>query len=229
MGDQVNLDAGMSKTLHQGIRVLECLSESATGMAVTEVAEALGVHRTVAHRLLHTLEAHRLVRRDSAKRFHPGSGLVPLGEPVERDLRTAALPILEELANEAAATAHLVVQEDAAHVRALLVVEPRGAAMHIAFRAGQLDDLNRGSAGLAILAAGPALPDERREVSEARARGYAITYSEVIPSVYGISVVVPTRRAPAMSVGVSSFSLDDEQHLAAAVLRGAQRLGQELS
>ncbi|MEX0427389.1 IclR family transcriptional regulator [Nocardioides sp. DS6] len=226
--EAVTLDAGMSKTLHSGLVILEILSATPSGLPVGAVAEAAGVHRTVAHRLLRTLEAHRLVRRDSAKRFHPGPGLVPLAEPVARDLRSVALPVLEELADAAGATAHLVVQEDPDHVRALLVVEPRHASVHIAFRAGQLDSIHRGSAGLAILATRPAAPDDRDEVTETRTRGYARTFSEIIPSVYGLSAAVPRRASPAMSVGVSVFELDDEARLANTVRAAADRLAHEL-
>lgn len=225
----MELDARMSKTLHSGLRVLELLAEHPDGLTITEVAEGVDVHRTVAHRLLHTLEAHRLVRRDRAKRFHPGPGLVPLAEPVDRDLRSVAQPLLEELADEAGATAHLVVQEDLDHVRALLVVEPRRASVHIAFRPGQLDKISVGSAGLAILAVQPPRPGERPEVGEARRRGYALSFSEVIPSIHGLSAAVPGRWDQALAVGLSVFELAEEERLAALVLNGAARLGRALS
>lgn len=75
--DEVVLDSSMSKTLHSGLRVLEVLSARGSAMTITEIADAVGVHRTVAHRFVRTLEAHRLLRRDRAKRFHLGTGLVP--------------------------------------------------------------------------------------------------------------------------------------------------------
>ena len=226
---EVGLDSGMSKTLHSGLRVLELLCEHPDGLTITEVADGIGVHRTVAHRFLHTLEAHRLVRRDRAKRFHPGPGLVPLAEPVDRDLRSVAQPLLEELADDAGATAHLVAQEDAEHVRALLVVEPRRASVHIAFRPGQLDKISIGSAGIAILSAQTSRPEERDEVSEARRRGYAVSYAEVIPSVHGLSAAIPGRWDQDLSVGVSLFELTDETRLAALVTATALRLSRALS
>lgn len=224
--DEVVLDSSMSKTLHSGLRVLEVLSARGSAMTITEIADAVGVHRTVAHRFVRTLEAHRLLRRDRAKRFHLGTGLVPLAEPVERDLRTAALPLLEELADEVSATAHLVVQEDSRHVRALMVVEPRNASVHVAFRPGQLDAIDRGSAGLAILSGQPARAGERDEVHTARERGYAVSFSEVVPSVHGVSAPVPNGRDGAqLSVGVSVFDLGDVDRLGAAVRATAQLIG----
>lgn len=229
---EVMLDAGMSKTLHSGLVILEIVCASPGGLTISEIAEAAVVHRTVAHRLLRTLEAHRLIRRDAAKRFRPGPGLVRLAEPVDRDLRTLALPVLEDLAESVQATAHLVLQEDPDHVRALLVVEPRNAAMHIAFQPGQLDGIHHGSAGLAILAARPPTRDERPELATIRRRGYATSFSEIIPGVHGLSAAVPVPRpgpnSPAMSIGISVFDLQDEQRIAQAVMAAARRLGDVL-
>ncbi|WP_028473423.1 IclR family transcriptional regulator [Nocardioides alkalitolerans] len=229
MSERSGETAGLSKTLDAGLRVLELLATHPDGLTITEVADGIGVHRTVAHRFVRTLEAHRLVRRDKDRRYHLGAGLVPLAEPVERDLRALALPLLEELADEVAATAHLVVQEGAEHVRALLVVEPRRADVHVAFRAGQLDSIDRGSAGMAILAALPEQDGERPEVTRARAQGYAVSFSEVVPSVHGVSAPVPALRdGAAMSVGVSVFDLAAEVELGRAVTSAAERLARAL-
>ncbi len=131
----------MSKTLHHGLEILELLTSYPHGLSVTDIADGVGVHRTVAHRLIRTLEAHHLCRKDSFKRVTLGAGLVTLAEPVEQDLRTLARPILQELAEATEATAHLVVRESDTEVRALMVVEPRSAKVHVAFssRAGRSD------------------------------------------------------------------------------------------
>lgn len=229
MKDESSPNSRLSKTLDSGLRVLELLSEKPHGLTITEVAEGLGVHRTVAHRFLYTLEAHRLVRRDRDRRFFLGPGLVPLADPVDRDLRSIAQPILEELADETVATAHLVTQEDPDTVRALLVVEPRRSRAHIAFRPGQLDPITVGSAGLAILAAGPPLPDERIEITRARTDGYAVTFGEIIPAVHGLSVRVPGGQEPALAIGVSVFKLDDPRHIASLVSKAAHELASVLT
>ncbi len=124
---RVEPDSGMSKTLHNGLEILELLAAHPNGLSVSEIAEGIGVHRTVAHRLIRTLEAHRLCRRDDYKRVALGAGLVTLSESVEQDLRTLARPILEDLADTVEATAHLVVRESDTTVRAMMVIEPRRA------------------------------------------------------------------------------------------------------
>ncbi|KJF24013.1 IclR family transcriptional regulator [Rhodococcus sp. ACPA4] len=222
----VQVDSGMSKTLHHGLEILELLTSYPHGLSVTDIADGIGVHRTVAHRLIRTLEAHHLCRKDTFKRVTLGAGLVTLAEPVEQDLRTLARPILEELADATEATAHLVVRESETEVRALMVVEPRSARMHVAFRPGQVDPIDRGSAGLSMLASLPPVDGERDEVRIARARGYASTIGEITPSVHGISAAVPGRRGDAItSIGISAFHADDQDALGAEVIAAAQKLG----
>jgi hypothetical protein len=118
----------------------------------------------------------------------------------------ATRPVLEDLTDAARASAHLVVRENAEQVRMLMIVEPRQARMHVAFRSGQLDPIGRGSAGLAMLAAAPPLPGEREEVTRARERGFAVSSGEIAPGITGISAVVPTGRdAQETSIGLSLF------------------------
>ncbi|WP_246128007.1 IclR family transcriptional regulator [Amycolatopsis rhizosphaerae] len=220
--NSVRLDAGMSKTLHNGLQILELLTGHPQGMTLTEIADGIGVHRTVAHRLVRTLEAHHLCRRDRFKRISLGNGLVRLAEPVEQDLRTLARPILEELGDLAQATAHLVVRENERQVRMLMIVEPRQGRMHVSFRPGQIDPIDRGSAGLAMLAAEPPVPGEREEIALARKRGFAVSYGEIASSVIGVSAMVPGRE---VSIGLSLFEAPDEEALGRNVIEAAQRLG----
>ncbi|GLZ14946.1 transcriptional regulator [Actinomadura sp. NBRC 104425] len=218
------VDSGMSKTLHNGLQILELLADHPRGLTLSEIAEAVGVHRTVAHRLVRTLEAHHLCRRDRFKRISLGAGLVRLAEPVEQDLRTLARPVLEELTDASGATAHLVVRESDDRVRMLMIVEPRRARMHVAFRPGQLDPIDRGSAGLAMLAARPPVPGERQEVALARRRGFAVSFGEIAASIIGISAVVPGAN-PQTSIGLSLFEAPDEDALGRLVVDAAARLG----
>ncbi|WP_231644802.1 IclR family transcriptional regulator [Sciscionella sediminilitoris] len=216
------LDSGMSKTLHNGLEILELLVTHPKGLTLTEIAEAIGTHRTVAHRLVRTLEAHQLCRRDRFKRISLGTGLVRLAEPVEQDLRTLAKPVLEELTDLTQATAHLVVRENDKQVRMLMIVEPRQARMHVSFRPGQVDPIDRGSAGLAMLAAAPPIENEREEVTLARERGFAVSYGEIAPSIIGISAMVPGKE---ISIGLSLFSAPDDSALGNTVAEAAARLG----
>ncbi|GAA3421474.1 IclR family transcriptional regulator domain-containing protein [Streptosporangium vulgare] len=66
-------------------------------------------------------------------------------------LREGALPTLRRLAEEVGATAHLTVAEGDDGL-AVAVVEPSWTNMHVAYREGSRHPLERGAAGLAILA-----------------------------------------------------------------------------
>jgi DNA-binding IclR family transcriptional regulator len=108
----------------------------------------------------------------------------------------------------------------------LMIVEPRRAAIHVAFRTGQLDPIGRGSAGLAILSAAPPLPGERAEVTLARERGFAVSKGEIAPGITGISAVVPGGRDhPETSIGLSLFETPDPDELGRLVVTAAHRLG----
>jgi DNA-binding IclR family transcriptional regulator len=219
----------ISKTLHNGLRILELLAARAGGATIAEIAEAIEAEWSVAQRLVVTLQYHDLVRRDDQKRIHLGPGLVALAEPIERDWRVVAGPILQRLADALHATANLVIVERGSQVRALIVVEPTAAPAHIAFRAGQVHPINQGASGLAILASRPPSPGERPEVAEARERGYAVTCGEVIPFVTGVATPVPTGSGPStMSLGVSLLTVSDLDETGKQVIAAAAELASML-
>ena len=98
-----------SQTLSRGIRALELLAEAENPLSIAELSEGLGVHRSIAYRILRTLEAHSLVMRDDAGRVAAAPGLAALARGVSRDLQSAALPELSALANELSMTAFIAV------------------------------------------------------------------------------------------------------------------------
>src|SRR5881409_2122161 len=116
--------ASPSQTLSRGIRALEILAEARRPLTIAELAGALGVHRSVAYRILRTLEDHSLLVRDDAGRVQPGAGLAVLARAVSRDLQTAALPELTQLANTLNMTAFVAVW-DRQDCVTLVTVEPR--------------------------------------------------------------------------------------------------------
>jgi DNA-binding IclR family transcriptional regulator len=172
-----------SQTLHRGLLTLELVAGSPTPMTVADVAAGLGLHRSVAYRMLRTLEDHRLVWRTPDNRYAAGAGLSVLARPVVPTLQSAALSELPLLANAVGMTAFLVVlQEDEAVT--VTAVEPRHSEVHVSYRPGTRHRADRGAPGLALLAGDRPLPDERPEVTEARARGWVVTHAEVLPGMW---------------------------------------------
>lgn len=216
------LPAG-SQTLARGLSALELICRAESGLTIQEVAEQLGVHRTVASRLLATLQQFRLISRHDG-RFRPGSGLAVLGATFDHNLRELSMPVLRRLAEATHATASLLVAEGDQQV-SLAVLVPRGVAYTLSFTEGSHYPLNRGAAGLALLAAGPPEPGERKEVSEARKKGWVMTHGEVEANAYAIAV--PLRRsppAPATCINLISHRPDILERGRPAVVAAAREL-----
>src|SRR4051812_42166803 len=98
-------NAPQSQTLDRGIRILEHLATVGTPQPVMEIAQSMGLHRSITYRLLRTLEDHELVERDAAGRYWLGLGVAALGRGVRTDLQAAALPRLNALVAELGMTA----------------------------------------------------------------------------------------------------------------------------
>src|SRR5699024_5433846 len=91
---------------------------------------------------------------------------------------------------ELEATVALLVREGNRAV-ALAVVPPTSGTYHITFSEGAYHPLSKGAAGIALLAAEAPSPGDSEQVVEARSRGYAKTFGEVEPHMYGLAVPLP--------------------------------------
>ncbi len=198
-----------AQTLDRGLRILQVLAGAAEGLKVAELAARLGLHRAVVHRLLATLADHRLVARTREGHYRLGTGLVDLAQRVSPGLQAAALPELSRLAEEVGATAFLTVA-DGDEAVALAAVEPRRTRMHVAYRPGSRHPLDVAASGIAILAGRPPRPGERAAVTEARARGYAVSRGELQPGTVGIAAPVVVGGRPA-EASVAVVALGEAQ------------------
>ena len=182
-----------AQTLARGLSALKQITEAPGGLTIQEVAERLDVHRTVAARLLATLEQFHLITRQDG-RFGPAAGLAVLGASFDNHLRELSVPVLRQLADRSGATASLLVAEGDEQV-AVAVIPPADIAYHLSFREGSRYPLDRGSGGMALQATKPAHDGERELVAETRKRGWVMTHGEAEPDVYGLAVPVH-RSAP---------------------------------
>ena len=225
-----------SQTLSRGIRVLEILAEARGPLTITELSSALGVHRSIAYRILRTLEDHGLVTRDPAGRISLGSRLAALARSVAHDLQAAALPELTAVANELGMTAFLVVL-DLRECITLVSVEPRHAVVTVAQRPGTRHPLAVGAPGLAIQSslsdseweAFAAGEQPRAEAAVAHSSGFATSHDEVIPGMS--SVAVPLRipgHAPAAIAVVFVASDRPVEALAARLTDAAAAVSRDL-
>ena len=181
-----------SLTLDRGLRALSVLHGRADGMTVAELADALKTHRAAVYRLLSPLTDHHLVRRLPDGRYALGAGLIELASGVQSRLQVEADPVLRELADRLRATAALTVRDGEEAVVAA-VVAPPDQLVHLTYRTGMRHPLSRGAPGLALLAALPPEPDEPDEVTEARARGWAVSTGQLLPGATGVAAAIASR------------------------------------
>ena len=189
--------APQSQTLDRGLAVLELVALSAAPVTVDEVASGLGLHRSIAYRLLRTLEDRRLIERDRRGRYCAGAHLAVLARSARTPLRDAAGPELDALAERLGMTAFVVVR-DRDEAVTVDVVEPRSVDVHVVYRPGTRHPIDRGAPGLALLAAEPAVAGERADVARARRRGWASSRGEVLPGMASVAAPVGVGAAVAV-------------------------------
>ncbi|MCB5275533.1 Glycerol operon regulatory protein [Arthrobacter sp. SO5] len=228
--------ASPSQTLSRGIRALEILADAQRPLTIAELADAMGVHRSVAYRILRTLEDHSLLVRDDAGRVQPGPGLAVLARGVARNLQTAALPELTHLANTLTMSAFVAVWDHEDCVT-LVTVDPRHTGATVVQHPGSRHPISAGAPGIAIQSAhsehewataAPRIP-YRPEAAEARRRGYAASHDEVIAGVSSLAVPVrvPGGRPAALAV-VYIRAAQDPDEVAAALAASARRIETQL-
>jgi DNA-binding IclR family transcriptional regulator len=227
-------EAPASQTLSRGIRILEILADARDPLTIDEVARRLDVHRSVAYRLLRTLEDHGLVSRDGSGRVELGSRLAALAAGVAHDLQAEALPELTEVANDLAMTCFLAVL-DRDECVTLVSVEPRHAVASVAQRPGSRHPVAVGAPGKAILSLVPpaqwpdVAPALAAQVADAAARGFAQSHDEVIPSLRSVAVPLALRGRPPAAVAVVYLaSAHTPEELAARLARAAAGIREAL-
>lgn len=228
-------DAPASQTLSRGIRILEVLADARGPLSIDEIAEALGVHRSIAYRLLRTLEDHGLVSRDGSGLVALGARMAALAAGVANDLQAEALPELTAVANELGMTCFLAVL-DREECITLVSVEPRHAVASVAQHPGARHSVTVGAPGKAILSQ---LTDQewpsgaraalRTEVAGVHTAGYATSHDEVIPTVQSVAVPLALRGQRPAAIAVVHVATDrTAAEIAARLQRSATTIREAL-
>lgn len=209
--------AESSQSLERGLRLLRLLADAAAPMTVTALAEALQTHRPVVYRLITALARQGMVHRDAEGRWRLGLGVLHLAQRIQPQLRDAAAGPLRRLAEDVGATAHLTIS-DGGEALAVAVIEPSWTDYHVAYRVGSRHPLDRGAAGLAILALdAPSQP------------GYVTTSGELQPGAHGIAAPVTGVSDLRASVGVITLGELDTDEVGVRVVQAAEEIRAALS
>ncbi|MBM4567608.1 helix-turn-helix domain-containing protein [Rhodococcus hoagii] len=197
--------AAGTQTLARGLHALELVANSASGLTIQDVADRLGVHRSIATRLLATIADRRLISRGPDGRYRAAGGLAALGREVYSGLREVATPLMQNLADRLGASVALFVAE-ADDAVAVVVTEPANSTVRVSFRQGGRHPLDRGAAGYALLSALPPRPGDPR-VTEGRRTGYVISFGEVEPGYWGLGApLAQVENEPAACLTIISAS-----------------------
>lgn len=148
------------QSVDRAVTILEHLA-GAGWSGVTEIAHALGVHKSTASRLVTTLKGRGLVvQHDDTGKYHLGFGLVHLARSVEVgfNLKQRARPVCERLADETGETVVLAVADGHTVVNVDQII-PQSGIVSMSWM-GRRTPLHCTANGKAMLAH---LPADRRE------------------------------------------------------------------
>lgn len=244
------------RVLERAVSLLDLLSGDDRDIGLVEIAAALGLHKSSAHRLLMELERFQYVSKSPATgRYSLGGKLIELGmKAVSRlDLYQASRPYLERLVAETGETAHVGVLREG---EIISVVNVQGSQnLRLPSTVGHRSPAHCSSLGKSILAFLPELELDniirsqrmkaytertittpalfRIELGKVREKGYAVDDEEIEEGLKCIGAPVRDHTGKvvaAISIAGPSFRLKDRRlpALARAVMKAATDLSGHL-
>jgi len=102
------------QSVYRALKLLEyvCTSDDHRGVSLSELSERIGLSKPSVYRLLNTLQAFHFVSKEpETGLYRPGPGLIELAQKgLERfEIRSIALPYLEDLQKKTNETVHLAI------------------------------------------------------------------------------------------------------------------------
>lgn len=202
------------QAVDRAVDVLEFLA-SKQRAGVTEIAAALGVHKSTAFRLVNALAARGLVeQREQRGKYCLGFELIRLGgaKRLQPDMITLANPVCERLAEEVGETVNIAVSEDGMAVN---IAQARGLAAVITQNwIGRRTPLHATASGKVLLAFTPTR--ERSDLFAVELEQYtSLTVTDVAVLEEELSQIT------AQGYGLASEELEVGLNAAAAPVRAA--------
>jgi DNA-binding IclR family transcriptional regulator len=219
------------QTVDRALQLLQAFDTPEQALGVTELAAALGVHKSTASRLAGTLAARGFLERPTGSdSFRLGPELARLGLLAleGRDLVDLARPAMQRLADEAGETVNLAVLEGGEAVN--VAQEDGRHIVGVGSWAGRRTALHCTANGKALLAfsAIPDLPrsleaftprtitkvgELEREIARVRRLGYATNVGELEEGLHAVAAPVldPAGRCrAALSVSGPAYRMAEE-------------------
>jgi DNA-binding IclR family transcriptional regulator len=239
----------------KAVAILESFLAGADEMSLTEIGTLVGLGPSTCHRLLGTLEFHRLVERTATGRYRLGLRLFQLGSLVQvpQALAKLAEPVMRAMADRMEIGAFLSIRD---RDRAVCIARvDRGQVILAPYRVGETLPLHVGAAPIILLAAMSDTDVEeilrqpleqltaktvtdvaivRRRIAEIRQRGHAVAVEGDLAlglSAVGAPIHDPGGRVvAAVSLsGIASQINAHEATMVAAVVEGARAIESDLA
>jgi IclR family acetate operon transcriptional repressor len=203
------------RAVERALQILGCFDDKHTERGVSDIAQAVGLHKATTHRIVTTLVSYGyLERAENGQRYRLGMRLANLGFLVMRrmDLRREAMPIMTELASRLDETCDLSVY-NRGEVYFIEVVQG-SRALTVAAAVGRSLPIHATASGKVILAFVPDAESEaaldepmvahthrtitrpaelRRQLEVVREQGFAVDDEELELGVRAVSAPVRDR------------------------------------
>lgn len=197
------------ETVQRTLNLLSLFTVDKPEWGITELAEELGLHKSVVHRMLYTLHSNSFVNQNVVtKKYRLGVKLFELGMVVNEsmDLRTEARPFMEKLFKETGETVLLAIVDGLTGICIEKIESSEG--LKCTSRVGKRVPLNAGYTKL-LLAHMPQESTDlvinsgliqftkqtptdpnilKKQIEEIRQIGYSLTYGEMDEGSVGVSV-----------------------------------------
>ncbi|WP_232825075.1 MULTISPECIES: IclR family transcriptional regulator [Salinicola] len=193
---------GHSQSLVRGLTILEALAAAPNGLALSEVADALGLAPSTAHRLLQALHQQGFITQDGTnglwridvKTFRIGNSFLEA-----RDFVATARPFLRRLTALSGETANLGIRDDGMVV--YLAQSESQQMMRMITRLGSRAPLHASGVGKALLAW---MPEQEFE----RVMGGRVLEGETPNTLTDLE----TLRAQLETIRRQGYAVDREEH-----------------
>lgn len=200
----------MNNTLMNGMQVLEHLARTGGSLGIAEIADALGMGRSMVHRLLQGwLELGYVIKNESST-YRASLKLWQIGLPIihRLDVKAAASSVMAELLEHSRETVHLSVLDgnDVVYIDKLESPEPIRAYSVVGGRApahcvatGKAMLASRADAELKLLSrhlvqySKNSITDPRQfehEIQRIRQQGFAVNRGEWREEVWGLAASI---------------------------------------